>query len=199
MWELVLSSHHVGLRDGTQVTLWLNGFRRELSCTAFIQTGHRTRLASSSLCSWVHPPWFLSSSGWYPLSQEGEQGGVPLDQHPQGSRNELWGVGAQPHGMGIFIYSIRMACTDCTRMYITSTLSTRYRAYRCCSARPECAQVSDGRGAAQVCGPSPSQSWRSESLTCFSARPACTQEGCGHEDRMQVQGHFVILPSLLKR
>lgn len=142
LWELVLSSHHVGLGDGTQVTLGLTAFPHELSCTAFIETGRRTRLASSSLRSWAHHPWLLSCPGWYPLSQEGQQGGVPLDQHPQGSWDELWGVGVQPHSMGIFIYSIRMACMGYTRMYITSALSTRYRVCRCCSGRPECAQVS---------------------------------------------------------
>ncbi|EDL34699.1 N-sulfoglucosamine sulfohydrolase (sulfamidase), isoform CRA_e [Mus musculus] len=41
--------------------------------------------------------------------------------------------------------SIRMACMGCTRMCITSTLLTRYRAFRCCSTRPECAQASLGR------------------------------------------------------
>lgn len=48
----------------------------------------------------------------------------------------------------------------------------------------------------------PSQSWRPEypsaSVTC-STRPACTQERREPEDRMQVQGHFVILPGLLER
>ncbi|XP_021082688.1 N-sulphoglucosamine sulphohydrolase isoform X2 [Mesocricetus auratus] len=64
--------------------------------------------------------------------------------------------------------STRMACTACTRTCITSTPSTRCKAYRGCSARPECAQASSVRSTwvRRPCTPLTSPSRRRTAL-CF--------------------------------
>lgn len=152
MWETVLSSHHMGLRDGLRSPL-----RRVLfhvSCLA----QSPTLLQRQGLGPGLSPAHCAAGHilpGSFP-----PPAGVPC--HRRETRVEFPGsastrvlgfaVGCRSPApqMSIFISSIRMACMGCTRMYITSTLSTRYRAYRCCSAGPECAQVRCGRGGAGV-------------------------------------------------
>lgn len=128
-----------------------------------LETGSRPRLASNSVCSWGTSSLVPFSAAGVPCHRrEEDRVEFPSGQHPEGS----WmgcGVWSLVLRHPASVCSTRMACTGCTRMCITSAPSTRCRAYRCCSARLECAQVRRGWGTVQACGPPLTHSSQSSS------------------------------------
>lgn len=148
LWEWVLSSRCVGLRDRAQVLIRVFQLSHLLQPQPFPRQGlgpglHQTQPAACPFLPAGVPVAGGRRTGWSSLR-------ASLLKAP-GMSCGLWSLVSQHLSS---VCSTRTACMGCTRMYTTSTPSTRCRAYRCCSARLECAQVRRGQGTVWVSGPS---------------------------------------------